>query len=212
MGVTNKPMKRSILKGGIMKKTMSFGIVLCVLFLSSLNAFAYIYASAVPEYLQGLKGDGTAIDPARTNPDNALGAPDLPAIGGVNYLSLGIGGSAKFTFGTPFISEIIVFETTSDRTYPEWADIYVGTSADVFVARISNAIESTVISFAGGPFDYLRIVDVTALVAPASWSAKFGDGFDINAVGVNPVPIPTAAWLLGTGLVGLVGIRRKFRK
>jgi hypothetical protein len=26
-----------------------------------------------------------------------------------------------------------------------------------------------------------------------------------------PVPIPTAAWLLGTGLVGLLGIRRKMR-
>jgi hypothetical protein len=27
-----------------------------------------------------------------------------------------------------------------------------------------------------------------------------------------PVPIPAAVWLLGSGLVGLVGIRRKFRK
>jgi hypothetical protein len=29
---------------------------------------------------------------------------------------------------------------------------------------------------------------------------------------IQPVPIPAAAWLLGTGIVGLVGIRRKFRK
>lgn len=28
----------------------------------------------------------------------------------------------------------------------------------------------------------------------------------------NPVPIPPAAWLLGSGLVGLVAFRRKFRK
>ena len=41
-----------------------------------------------------------------------------------------------------------------------------------------------------------------------------GEGrFDFNAVAVepNPVPIPGAVWLLGTGLVGLVGIRKRRR-
>ena len=33
--------------------------------------------------------------------------------------------------------------------------------------------------------------------------------FDFN---VSPVPIPGAAWLLGSGLIGLVGIRKKFKK
>ncbi len=28
----------------------------------------------------------------------------------------------------------------------------------------------------------------------------------------NPVPIPSAVWLLGSGLVGLIGFRRKFRR
>jgi len=31
-------------------------------------------------------------------------------------------------------------------------------------------------------------------------------------VSVNVVPIPPAVWLLGSGLIGLVGIRRKFKK
>jgi hypothetical protein len=29
---------------------------------------------------------------------------------------------------------------------------------------------------------------------------------------VNPVPIPAAVWLLGSGLIGLIGLRRKFQK
>ena len=30
-------------------------------------------------------------------------------------------------------------------------------------------------------------------------------------VDVDPVPIPGAVWLLGSGLFGLLGLRRKFR-
>ena len=36
-------------------------------------------------------------------------------------------------------------------------------------------------------------------------------GASIN-VNVAPVPIPAAVWLLGSGLLGLVGLRRKFSK
>jgi len=35
---------------------------------------------------------------------------------------------------------------------------------------------------------------------------------DITFARVNPVPIPGAVWLLGSGLLGLVAIKRKFRK
>jgi hypothetical protein len=34
------------------------------------------------------------------------------------------------------------------------------------------------------------------------------DNFEYNA----PVPIPSAVWLLGSGLISIVGIRRKFKK
>lgn len=42
---------------------------------------------------------------------------------------------------------------------------------------------------------------------------SYGGGADWNAVGViNAVPIPGAVWLLGSGLLGLLGISRRERK
>jgi hypothetical protein len=38
------------------------------------------------------------------------------------------------------------------------------------------------------------------------------NGDDSGWVGANPVPIPAAVSLLGSGLVGLVGLRKKFKK
>jgi hypothetical protein len=41
-------------------------------------------------------------------------------------------------------------------------------------------------------------------IDPLSLHGNFGANID-----VTPTPIPAAAWLLGSGLLGLVGIRRK---
>lgn len=69
---------------------------------------------------------------------------------------------------------------------------------------------------------YVRILDVVGdgnyldsnshiiYDAYPTWGSA---GFDLDAVGVlhqgSPVPIPGAVWLLGSGLLGIVGIRRK---
>lgn len=37
-------------------------------------------------------------------------------------------------------------------------------------------------------------------------------GLDNWSVTINPVPVPGAVWLLGTGLLGIVGLRRKMKK
>jgi len=46
----------------------------------------------------------------------------------------------------------------------------------------------------------------------ASYMASSASARIIITADNPPVPIPSAVWLLGSGLVGLVGLRRKFKK
>ena len=57
----------------------------------------------------------------------------------------------------------------------------------------------------------------TAVATGTSTTIDFGysynaQWFDLDDVSVLAVPIPGAIWLLGSGLIGLIGIRRKFKK
>ena len=53
-----------------------------------------------------------------------------------------------------------------------------------------------------------EIVEPLFVVTPER--TESGEGFPNNPF--NPVPIPGAVWLLGSGLIGLAGARRKFKK
>ncbi|MEM0928218.1 MAG: PEP-CTERM sorting domain-containing protein [Pseudomonadota bacterium] len=67
----------------------------------------------------------------------------------------------------------------------------------------SAAAETVTIS---ETFSYILLVDATKAIFPDSVST---DGFDIDAVAVDPVPVPGAALLMGSGLIVAAARRRR---
>ena len=73
-------------------------------------------------------------------------------------------------------------------------------------ATISDFINATDLAHNGK--NQLFVADViSGIIIPGNTVGNTGL-IDVS----GQVPIPAAAWLLGTGIIGLVGIRRKFKK
>ena len=177
--------------------------------------------------------EGDHVSDLRDDPAKALGLPDdsgtsadtdFVSLGvgtynpaeeaGAGYTGNGYGGSVYFSFGagTTFSGWATIYEATYTRSnYEEYASV-LGSVDGVtweWLGDIDNQnvdVDGGATVYFTGTYAYLMVVDATALNDGVTW----GDGYDIDAVVVNATPIPGAAWLLGSGLVGLVGLRRRF--
>lgn len=198
---------------------------------SSAHAFTYSYATAV-RWDAGTHVSLSNNLTSRYNQAGALGSPNASTGTNTNFLSLGLGGIAVFDFGVEFAAAAIVFETTGGRaSYPtETAKVYVAgssyaptfaglnagnglaqisTAPFTYVTTITSKTPSSLIDLAplGGTFRYILLQDVTT---GAATGAGY-DGFDVDAIGVAPVPEPATFVLAGLGMAGIVlfGRRRK---
>jgi|GEM_PF-2878764 hypothetical protein len=196
-------------------------------------ATSLTYATEVESYTQGFFNyqDQGKIN-ARTQLDSALGSPEKG--GNVNqvsdFLSLGLGGEAVFSFGTGFSGEVKIWETTwgkksSQSSYWEEVDIYVGKTPNEWfkLGNIQNIADGaydpsdagdsngqldggaslfTTDLFGAEVFNFVKVVDVT----PESEWKTDRDGFDINAIAVEGVSVPEPASTLGLMAVGVLGV------
>lgn len=79
-----------------------------------------------------------------------------------------------------------------------------------YLGFVPNAVSDMEVTL--NPLDGNAYVDV-ALYQYLAMTGELKEGliriYENGAVELNPVPVPAAVWLLGSGLLGLVGIRRK---
>lgn len=178
-----------------MKILKALGFAVLVAAPATASQAAVIYADEVESYTQG-----TGItSSARTIQANALGAADG------KFLSLGIGGEAIFRFGQTVTgySAVSIFETTfGDRdNNPEEVQVFGGLDG-VFtlLGTLTNAGVVNVLNFVG-TFNQIKLVDISTF--PPS-----KDGYDIDAISVQMIPVPAAGLMLLSAL-GLVSVLRR---
>lgn len=85
-------------------------------------------------------------------------------------------------------------------------DLTVTTAGGTEVVHVLDLIGRQ----ASGSLFYFTVLS-SSLLESLTYTTSNNDGFGIDDISVAHAPIPGAAWLLGTGLLGLVALRNRLR-
>ncbi len=148
------------------------------------------------------------------------------AYNGTNFMSAEYRLNMRSSNGDVFtFSGFDGAESLNTSTYPQYAPSYIlvtGTRPDS--SSISAQFDLDMINDGSGSLDDYQAFTVPELewtnLVSLTFTAGNSGGAYIQRLAIdnilvnenNSVPTPGAVWLLGSGLIGLVGFRRKFKK
>ncbi len=142
-----------------------------------------------------------------------------------NYLVSITNESSKYWGNLFYVADpgtsITNYDGRIGNTSDDWELAFSIDHYGVNTPLVNESIFSNLIFEPGETWDFI-LQDFSALGLPGALGSlgiagnSTGPGSistgSIIALELNPVPIPSAIWLLGSGLIGIVGFRRKFRK
>lgn len=190
------------------------GAVLCLLALNVNAALIEYHINFTQTYFHPVVGERT-FDGSFFVDDSILGV-----------------GFENMNYG-PYSSEM---SALSNLTATLYSPNYRGAELYNFDIGLTRAFTTPTFSTILATGDYGELIDVSGALSPGdefSSLALGGDSFEgtytdiqqldyLNAVvvsrgtytieSVSPVPIPSAVWLFGSGLLGLIGVARKKHK
>ncbi|MGE3109171.1 MAG: hypothetical protein AB7G11_10745 [Phycisphaerales bacterium] len=181
----------------------------CLLAVSAAEA-SIINASRVEHFAQGTQSNGAPVVAERSDPAQALGAPQNADY--VNFVSIGFGGTLVLGFDQAFMEYVQIVETTYNNPalHPEACEVFVGVgpswdTAQYYSLGIRQNTEDDVLMPLGPAniqsgttfYNFLMIQDR----CNPDLLPQDADGYDVDGVITVGAPVPAPAG----AVVGLIG-------
>lgn len=107
------------------------------------------------------------------------------------------------------VSNILSFTSaTIELAHFEFAPIYISSYSSLFISVVKDST-TDVGAFLAGGFGFNTYAGGSAYLSGAPCCTGFQPDSDLWFRTGSVVPVPAAAWLFGSGLIGLVGLARR---